>query len=165
MIWTLNVLVWWIWIECSKEFWMQILEFFFKHLESALWLCNFQGFIFCNSFFGAALIFCKEQQKHSGQQCSRSINLVSRDFVDSTAIATSSAVKKRSLCPQINPTLTFPLSAATFWPKYIWHKSRCALPMVHLKWWNGHHYICDTFGKKILNIPWQKFLNAITRPL
>ena len=144
---------------------MQILEFFFKHLESALWLCNFQGFIFCNSFFGAALIFCKEQQKHSGQQCSRSINLVSRDFVDSTAIATSSAVKKRSLCPQINPTLTFPLSAATFWPKYIWHKSRCALPMVHLKWWNGHHYICDTFGKKILNIPWQKFLNAITRPL
>ena len=92
------------------KFWIFSLNIWKVHSDFAI----FKDLYFAISFFGAALIFCKEQQKHSGQQCSRSINLVSRDFVDSTAIATSSAVKKRSLCPQINPTLTFPLSAATF---------------------------------------------------
>ena len=113
--------------EC--KFWNFSLNIWKVHSDFAI----FKDLYFAISFFGVALIFCKEQQKHSGQQCSRSINLVSRDFVDSTAIATSPAVKKRSLCYQSNPTLTFPLSAATFWPKYVWHKSRCAFTMVHFK--------------------------------
>ena len=55
----------------------------------------------CNFIFAPPIIYCKKQQKHSGQQCSWSINLLSGDFVDSTrgdAIATSKAVKTRSLC-------------------------------------------------------------------
>ena len=117
--------------------------------------------IYILHLFGAALIFCKEQQKHSGQQCSRSINLVSRDFVDSTAIATSPAVKKRSLCYQSNPTLTFPLSGATFWPKYVWHKSRCAFTVVNFKV-VANIYVTH-LGSKYP--PWRKFLNAIRRLL
>ena len=59
-------------------------------------------FFICNLIF-SAIIRCEKQRKHSGQHCRWSINLLSRDFVDSTrevgAIATSQAVKKRSLCP------------------------------------------------------------------
>ena len=62
----------------------------------------FSDLFICNLIF-SAIIRCEKQRKHSGQHCRWSINLLSRDFVDSTrevgAIATSQAVKKRSLCP------------------------------------------------------------------
>ena len=97
-----------IWIEWSREFCIQVQtqEFIFEKYGNCTGgpagPCISLTFFICNLIF-SAIIRCEKQRKHSGQHCRWSINLLSRDFVDSTrevgAIATSQAVKKRSLCP------------------------------------------------------------------
>ena len=81
---------------------MQTQEFIFeKYGKCTLSAAASRDLDFCNSTF-AAIMYCKKQQKHSGQQCSWSINLLFGGILlilgGGDAIATSWAVKKSSLC-------------------------------------------------------------------
>ena len=100
-----------IWIEWSREFCIQVQtqEFIFEKYGNCTGgpagPCISLIFSFAIWFSAQSSVAKSSEntQVNNVEHCRWSINLLSRDFVDSTrevgAIATSQAVKKRSLCP------------------------------------------------------------------